>query len=46
MREDDDKPAATTVKRDAPPAAPPVLEARPATEETPTRSPEPEVRER
>jgi sec-independent protein translocase protein TatA len=46
MHDDDETPAATPVKREAPPAAPPALESRPATEETPARAPEPEVRER
>jgi sec-independent protein translocase protein TatA len=46
MREDDDKPAAAPVKREAPPA-PPALEARPiATDDAPARAPEPEVRDR
>jgi sec-independent protein translocase protein TatA len=46
MREDDDTPAATPVKREAPPVVPPAIESRPVTDEAPARAPEPEVRER
>jgi sec-independent protein translocase protein TatA len=45
MHDEDDAAAAAPVKREAPPA-PPALETRPVTDETPTRAPEPEVRER
>ena len=45
MREDD-TPASGPVKREAPPA-PPAIETRPiATDDAPTRAPEPEVRDR
>jgi sec-independent protein translocase protein TatA len=44
---DDDAPAATPAKTEAPPVVPPAIEARPATTDpAPTRATEPEVRER
>jgi sec-independent protein translocase protein TatA len=44
--DDDDKPAAGPVKREAPPA-PPAIETRPiASDDAPARAPEPEVRDR